>query len=71
MVSTILGLMMVLAEVSMAQKNPKTDFCRRFGQQTTVIDQKLYLDGGQVNYNSLQANPTNVTSKFIPQKNNN
>ncbi|CAG8955611.1 hypothetical protein HYFRA_00009565 [Hymenoscyphus fraxineus] len=65
MVSTILGLMLVSMEVVMAQKNPKTDFCRRFGHQTAVVDKKLFLDGGQVNYNSIQENPTNVTNTFL------
>ncbi|KAM0415707.1 hypothetical protein ACHAPT_013323 [Fusarium lateritium] len=31
-------------------EDPKNDFCRRHAHQTTVIDDKLYIDGGWVNY---------------------
>ncbi|KHN96583.1 kelch repeat protein [Metarhizium album ARSEF 1941] len=31
------------------------NFCRRFGHQTVVIDDKLYIDGGWVNYNDFRA----------------
>lgn len=48
---------------SLAQKDPVVDFCRRFGHQTTVIDRKLYIDGGFINFNPLLSNPTNYTSK--------
>ena len=46
-----LGLLLLFARVSLQQKDPLIDFCRRFGHQTCVIDTKLYIDGGQVDWN--------------------
>ncbi len=58
---TVLAL---FAGYSWQQKDPLNDFCRRFGHQTTVIDQKLYIDGGQVNWNPISQNDQNYTSWF-------
>jgi hypothetical protein len=45
------ALLFVAEGVSAAAKqNPKDDFCRRYGHQTTVIDDKLYIDGGFVDF---------------------
>jgi hypothetical protein len=57
-------LMAAIAEISVAQLDPVKNFCRRFGHQTAVIDRKLYIDGGFVNYNPLSQYPTNYTSKL-------
>ncbi|OCK83649.1 hypothetical protein K432DRAFT_174012 [Lepidopterella palustris CBS 459.81] len=46
-------------------KNPITDFCRRFGHQTAVIDRKLYIDGGLVNWNPISQNPLNYTNTWL------
>lgn len=46
-------------------KDPVKDFCRRWGHQTAVIDRKLYIDGGQVDWNPLSQNPLNYTSKTL------
>lgn len=32
------------------QFDPLNDFCRRFEHQTTIIDNKLFIDGGLVDY---------------------
>ena len=40
------------------------DFCRRFGHRTAIISNRLYIDGGFVNFNPLNQNPTNYTSKI-------
>ena len=45
-------------------KDPLIDFCRRFGHQTAVIDRRLYIDGGLVNWNPISQNPLNYTSKL-------
>lgn len=50
---------------SLGQRNPVVNFCRRFGHQTTVIDNKLYIDGGFINYSPLPSNPTNYTNPFL------
>ncbi|KAL1842725.1 hypothetical protein VTJ49DRAFT_4363 [Mycothermus thermophilus] len=42
--------------------DPVKDFCRRFGHQTAVIDRKLYIDGGFINYNPLSQYPANYTN---------
>ena len=47
-----------------AQKDPVGGFCRRFGHQTTVIDRKLYIDGGFINYSPMEIDATNYTSKL-------
>jgi hypothetical protein len=43
-------------------KDPVNDFCRRFGHQTAVIDRKLYIDGGLIQWNPISQNPLNYTS---------
>jgi len=56
------SLLVLFAELS-SQKDPVNDICRRFGHQSAVIDRKLYIDGGFVNWNTIAANPLNYTSK--------
>jgi len=48
--------------LSQAPQNPITDFCRRFGQQTAVVDENLYIDGGYVNADPLSQYPQAVMS---------
>jgi hypothetical protein len=51
--------------VATAQQNlhdPVKDFCRRYQHQTCVIDSKLYIDGGLVNYGG------GVTSQTVTEK---
>ncbi|KAK4243275.1 hypothetical protein C7999DRAFT_18358 [Corynascus novoguineensis] len=38
--------------VEVGEQNPRDNFCRRYGHQTTVIDDKLYIDGGYVNFDT-------------------
>jgi len=38
------------------------NFCRRFGHQTAVLDRKIYIDGGFINYQPLSQYPNNYTS---------
>ncbi|KAI1857621.1 uncharacterized protein JN550_013133 [Neoarthrinium moseri] len=47
------------------ERDPVADFCRRFGHQTAVVDRKLYIDGGFINYSPLPDNPTNYTNTFL------
>jgi hypothetical protein len=44
--------------------DPLKDFCRLHGHQTAVVDRKLYVDGGLVNWAPLAADPVNYTSGF-------
>lgn len=46
--------------------NKITNFCRRFAAQSTVIDNRLYLDGGFINYGGrVEANTANVTNPYL------
>ncbi|KAK4119436.1 hypothetical protein N657DRAFT_581594 [Parathielavia appendiculata] len=40
------------AEYQFRSQNPRDNFCRRHGHQTVVIDDKLYIDGGFVNFDT-------------------
>lgn len=62
----LLAVLLLFVQVSLQQKNPISDFCRRFGHQTAVVDQKLYIDGGMVDWNPISANPANYTSMHMP-----
>ncbi|KAH7389351.1 hypothetical protein DE146DRAFT_160791 [Phaeosphaeria sp. MPI-PUGE-AT-0046c] len=63
------------------QADPVRDFCRRWNHQTAVVDGRLYIDGGQVAYNSLAYDYTNDflvfsdlksrTTDGFPQQHNN
>ncbi len=44
-------------QIALAELDPVKDFCRRFGHQTALIDRKLYIDGGLINYNPMRAIP--------------
>ncbi|RFN44933.1 hypothetical protein FIE12Z_10828 [Fusarium flagelliforme] len=49
----------------MKAKDPKDNFCRRFAHQTTVIDDKLYIDGGWVNFDDFQQTHENYSNLNI------
>ena len=62
-------LLSCLAGLGLAQgiDDPVEKFCRRFGHQTALIDRKLYIDGGFINYNPLTTSEsTNRTSMTQP-----
>lgn len=46
--------------------DPLEDFCRLHSHRTAIVDRKLYIDGGFVNWSPLTSNPTNETSKNLP-----
>jgi hypothetical protein len=48
-----------------AAKNPRDNFCRRFAHQTTVIDDKLNIDGGWVNFDDFQQTHENYSSELF------
>ena len=50
----------ILISPSLQQTHdPLNDFCRRFGHQTAVVDRRLYIDGGLVNWNPISQNSLN------------
>ncbi|VUC25921.1 unnamed protein product [Clonostachys rosea] len=46
----LLFLFLALSSVTSVSLDPQNDFCRRFSHQSTVIDDRLYIDGGYINY---------------------
>lgn len=60
----MLFLLFLFSNSALAQRDPVSNFCRRFGHQTAVVDRKLYIDGGFINYAPLPSNPTNYTSMY-------
>ncbi len=46
-----------------AMQNPRDNFCRRYGHQTTFIDDKLYIDGGFVNFDTFPSDHKSYPSK--------
>ncbi|KAL1624532.1 hypothetical protein SLS54_003875 [Diplodia seriata] len=46
-------------------KDPIRDFCRRWGHQTAVVDNRLYIDGGQLTWNPMSQNPLNYTNTWF------
>lgn len=61
--SHVLIVLLFFVQFSWQQEDPISDFCRRFGHQSAVIDDKLYLDGGLVDWNPISQNPANYSSK--------
>ncbi|KAK6209549.1 cell wall anchored protein [Colletotrichum tabaci] len=61
---TLLGLSLLTAPTT-AQQDPVADFCRRFGHQTAVVDDKLFIDGGLVNWNPFSSFPSNYTNTWL------
>ncbi|KAK0646443.1 hypothetical protein B0T16DRAFT_375056 [Cercophora newfieldiana] len=57
-------LLLVVLSVrpAVAQPDPVKNFCRRFGHQAAVVDRKIYIDGGLVNYNSITQYPGNYSN---------
>lgn len=47
-----------------AQYDPVKDFCRRFGHQSAVVDSRLYVDGGLVNWKPFSETSQNLSSEF-------
>jgi hypothetical protein len=61
-ISAIVALSLVGISTQQAPKDPLKDFCRRWGHQTAVVDDKLLIDGGYINYSPLDQNPQNNTN---------
>ncbi|KAM5383426.1 hypothetical protein ACJZ2D_002119 [Fusarium nematophilum] len=61
----LLALLLLCAVHWVTAKNPKDNFCRRFAHQTTVIDDKLYIDGGWVNFDDFQQTHENYSNTWL------
>ena len=62
--SRLYAILVVFVGFSWSQKDPLNDFCRRFGHQTAVVDQKLFIDGGLIDWNPIAQNDQNYTSEL-------
>ena len=60
----ILVLLAFYVSVTVQQRNPIDNFCRRWGHQTTVVDNKLFIDGGLITFNPAPQTPENISSTF-------
>ncbi|KAK4163993.1 hypothetical protein QBC43DRAFT_300683 [Cladorrhinum sp. PSN259] len=58
-------LFFCLFGLSVAQYDPIKDFCRRFGHQSAVVDNRLYIDGGLVNWKPFSASSQNYSNPFL------
>ncbi|XPS94964.1 hypothetical protein M3J09_004261 [Ascochyta lentis] len=45
--------------------NPLADFCRLHGHRTAVVDRKLYIDSGFINWAPITADPANKTNTWL------
>ncbi|KAK2770979.1 cell wall anchored protein [Colletotrichum kahawae] len=50
---------------SVAQNDPVRDFCRRWGHQSAVVDRRLYIDGGLINYKPFSSSSRNFSNTFL------
>jgi hypothetical protein len=50
-----------LISTCLGQNDPVKNFCRRWGHQSAVVDRKLYIDGGLINYEDAT---NNLTSQY-------
>jgi hypothetical protein len=46
-------------------RDPLNDFCRIWGHSAAYIENKLFLDGGYLNWTPLSQNHMNSTSKSL------
>ncbi|TLS30778.1 hypothetical protein PpBr36_03557 [Pyricularia pennisetigena] len=58
------SVLLFLVQISNQQHDPVRNFCRRFGHQTAIIDRKLYIDGGFINWSPMSQYPANKSSKY-------
>jgi hypothetical protein len=53
----VIILLLVTSGVGQAPQDPLLDFCRRYDHRTTVLGNRLYVDGGMVYANPIAENP--------------
>jgi hypothetical protein len=51
-------LLWFLISTCLGQNDPVKNFCRRWGHQSAVVDRRLYIDGGLINYEDATNNLT-------------
>ncbi|KAK3671861.1 hypothetical protein LTR78_008227 [Recurvomyces mirabilis] len=64
--ASIAILTLLASRLHAQQLDPIHGFCRRFAHQTTLIDNRLFIDGGLVNYGgSVTPTTTNYTNTYL------
>ncbi|PSN58874.1 hypothetical protein BS50DRAFT_475119, partial [Corynespora cassiicola Philippines] len=58
-------VLVLLCHFVRCQKDPLKDFCRKFSHRTAVMNNKIYIDGGYVNWAPLSAESENVTNEWL------
>ncbi|KAI5465690.1 hypothetical protein BGZ63DRAFT_111118 [Mariannaea sp. PMI_226] len=61
---SILVLLSCYVGLSVQQRDPIKNFCRRWGHQSAVVDDKLYIDGGLITYSG-DSKHENVTNTYL------
>ncbi|KAH7252247.1 hypothetical protein BKA59DRAFT_525623 [Fusarium tricinctum] len=51
--------------LTVQQRDPISNFCRRWGHQSAVVDDKLYIGGGLVTYDGSSGTPQNVSNPYF------
>jgi len=60
-----LALLLAFCIRESVQQDPVKDFCRRFGHQSAIVDDRLYIDGGIINYAPLEENRHNYSYSYL------
>ncbi|KAM0347165.1 hypothetical protein ACHAPU_005106 [Fusarium lateritium] len=63
-----LGALCILlfgVNLTVQQRDPISNFCRRWGHQSAVVDDKLYIGGGLVTYDGSSGTPQNISNPYF------
>ncbi|KFA72116.1 hypothetical protein S40288_09700 [Stachybotrys chartarum IBT 40288] len=63
--SGLLAVCFSFFAATIQQRNPIENFCRRWGHQTAVVDDKLYIDGGMITWDPMTPSSQNYTNPFF------
>ncbi|KAF4467354.1 hypothetical protein FALBO_5772 [Fusarium albosuccineum] len=61
----LLVLLISHVNVAFQQRDPVSNFCRRWGHQSAVVDDKLYISGGLVTYSGGSGTPENFSNPYL------
>jgi hypothetical protein len=59
----VLSLLLFFVNFTVQQRDPISNYCRRWGHQSAVVDDKLYIGGGLVTYDG--GTPQNVSNPYF------
>ncbi|KAH7490586.1 Uncharacterized protein HZ326_0644 [Fusarium oxysporum f. sp. albedinis] len=61
----LLFLLFSCVNLTVQQRDPISNFCRRWGHQSAVVDDKLYIGGGLVTYDGSSGTPQNFSNPYF------